>query len=861
MKVKVQRIEKMTDAEWAKHRKNDKPEKLSEEEWEDLKDMATSTICLCLANNTLREVLGLTDPVDIWDKLESRYKSKSLTSRLYLKKRLFGLQMAEEANFNGHLDEFNKITTELESIDVKIEEEDKALLLLASLPSSFDNIVTTLLFGKETLKFDEVVAALLMNETRRGGNGVSNDGQALVAKGAGRERRRSKERGDASQRFKSSSKSFRCYYCDEEGHFKRDCPKRRKEKKDGKTPVTAVAESSNQASEEDLFLATTKSLGKSDWILDSGCSFHMCSIKEQFDTYQTCDGGAVKMANGARSKIAGVGTVQVRMFDGVVRTLTGVKHWPVVSFVSSDRSMSSHQVYGHALPFGGERVQIAPPWSGSRYLPPFWVPPGQLTANAHKYVASYILRCCALDRTPMLDEFLVLFSIGGAFPYYSLFPHPQSPIFERVESKNDKWARRYFVIEFPVHSPIDLPGVVRRSSISRTLFAAIPLAEAAYNALRGKGGLISHHSLQDARLYKKADFYYPLGPDPIPFEGVSSPERSKAPPVVESNPSESSSRNQAQGNTTALAICKPTAALDVVPISAIPGLRKPTPSQKRPREGVTDDDFLPKKSKGDGTPASPIPLTASSSTQNTTPAAASGGLELPNLDSLDHEIDELPDQTPLKRPIVQPQPAADNTSPPTAATSQGVEEEAEGQKETEASPDTERETGKPQEPEEQRSAAAPPAFSLPIRRKFTPQTYPVFKEGWAGFSRGLRSLQASHWTIQANLEKMRESVQEPTTPQARPDLLALNALHSMEQRMRKARLGRSFPPAEAELLRESRTASPNLPKSPNDGSSVGAPAPQPGAWEDYDMDEADDSAACPSSKRRSPWRGPPPPSS
>ncbi|VFQ73127.1 unnamed protein product [Cuscuta campestris] len=265
-------------------RQTGKPEKLSEEEWEDLKDMATSTIFLCLANNTLRGVLGLTDPVDIWEKLESRYKSKSLTSRLYLKKRLFGLQMAEEANFNRHLDEFNKITTELESIDVKIEEEDKAMLLLASLPSSFDNIVTTLLFGKETLKFDEAVAALLMNETRRGGNRVSNDGQALVAKGAGRERGQSKERGGASQRFKSSSKSFRCYYCDEEGHFKRDCPKRRKEKKDGKTPVTAVAESSNQESEEDLFLATTKSLG--------------------------------------------VGTVQVRMFDGVVRTLTGVKHVP-----------------------------------------------------------------------------------------------------------------------------------------------------------------------------------------------------------------------------------------------------------------------------------------------------------------------------------------------------------------------------------------------------------------------------------------------------------------------------------------------------------------------------------------------------
>jgi len=59
-----------------------------------------------------------------------------------------------------------KITTELAYLEVKIEEEDKDLLLLALLPSSFANIVTTLLFGKETLRLDKAVATLLMNETR-----------------------------------------------------------------------------------------------------------------------------------------------------------------------------------------------------------------------------------------------------------------------------------------------------------------------------------------------------------------------------------------------------------------------------------------------------------------------------------------------------------------------------------------------------------------------------------------------------------------------------------------------------------------------------------------------------------------------
>jgi len=81
-----------------------------------------------------------------------------LTSRLHFKKRLFGLQMTGEADFNQYLEEFNKMTMELDSLEVKIEKEDKALLLLASLPLSFDNIVTTPFFGKETLRLDEIVA-------------------------------------------------------------------------------------------------------------------------------------------------------------------------------------------------------------------------------------------------------------------------------------------------------------------------------------------------------------------------------------------------------------------------------------------------------------------------------------------------------------------------------------------------------------------------------------------------------------------------------------------------------------------------------------------------------------------------------
>ena len=70
---------------------------MTDEAREYLWGMANSTIHLYLANNTLREVIELTDPAEVWAKLESRYKSKSLTNHLFLNKQLYGLKLEEGA--------------------------------------------------------------------------------------------------------------------------------------------------------------------------------------------------------------------------------------------------------------------------------------------------------------------------------------------------------------------------------------------------------------------------------------------------------------------------------------------------------------------------------------------------------------------------------------------------------------------------------------------------------------------------------------------------------------------------------------------------------------------------------------------
>ena len=50
------------------------------------------------------------------------------------------------------------------NIEVKIEEEDRSILLLCSLPPSYDPLVMTLLYGTELLEYEDIVSVLCSNE-------------------------------------------------------------------------------------------------------------------------------------------------------------------------------------------------------------------------------------------------------------------------------------------------------------------------------------------------------------------------------------------------------------------------------------------------------------------------------------------------------------------------------------------------------------------------------------------------------------------------------------------------------------------------------------------------------------------------
>ncbi|GJR45460.1 retrovirus-related pol polyprotein from transposon TNT 1-94 [Tanacetum coccineum] len=57
-------------------------------------------------------------------------------------------------------------------------------------------------------------------------------------------------------------------------------------------------------------------------------TYHICRNRDWFSTYCEIDGGKVLMGNDAPCKVVGIGTIQIKMFDGTVRTLKDVRHVP-----------------------------------------------------------------------------------------------------------------------------------------------------------------------------------------------------------------------------------------------------------------------------------------------------------------------------------------------------------------------------------------------------------------------------------------------------------------------------------------------------------------------------------------------------
>ena len=93
-----------------------------------------------------------TNPVNVWKTLVNQFQHKTWANNLELKRKLFSLRLAEGGSVQEHIKFMSEIYNELSAIGDNISEEDRVVYFLASLPESYNTLVTALETSTEVQK-------------------------------------------------------------------------------------------------------------------------------------------------------------------------------------------------------------------------------------------------------------------------------------------------------------------------------------------------------------------------------------------------------------------------------------------------------------------------------------------------------------------------------------------------------------------------------------------------------------------------------------------------------------------------------------------------------------------------------------
>ncbi|KAG8501335.1 hypothetical protein CXB51_003507 [Gossypium anomalum] len=260
----------------------------------------------------------------LWKRLEHICMSKTLTSKLHMNQRLYAHHLEKGVSMHERLIVFKEILSNLEAMEVQYDKEDLGLILLCLLPPSYSNFRDMILYSRESLIVDEVYDYLTSYDKMK----------HLVVNSTLRERV-SLFVGDKIEMLVMIVEGHRNGILAVNLRVDRSLQTENKIKREAANQKGIQPENFGETdvvedySDSELLVAFVNSSEVSEeWILDSGCTFHMSPNRDWFTTYEIMSEGVVLMENNASCKIAGIGMIKVKMFDGVVKTLGDVRHVP-----------------------------------------------------------------------------------------------------------------------------------------------------------------------------------------------------------------------------------------------------------------------------------------------------------------------------------------------------------------------------------------------------------------------------------------------------------------------------------------------------------------------------------------------------
>ena len=161
------------------------------------------------------------DPVVVWKQLSDQFQKKMWANKLELRKKLYSLRLRDGESVQAHIKEMTELFEALAVVGDAVSDEDRVVYLLASLPESFNMLVTALEASSENVPKMEIVTERLLHEERKSKEkGAGDDHSGRKAFVVNQKRGNPSALGNPQRR-----QQLTCHYCKKPGHFKRNCRK------------------------------------------------------------------------------------------------------------------------------------------------------------------------------------------------------------------------------------------------------------------------------------------------------------------------------------------------------------------------------------------------------------------------------------------------------------------------------------------------------------------------------------------------------------------------------------------------------------------------------------------------------------
>ena len=130
------------------------------------KDRALATVVLAVDPKLLYLIGEPADPVEVWTKLQDCFQKKSWSNKLSLKKKLYSLKLQEGGDLQMHLKVMIELFDALSVVGAPVNDEDRVISLLSSLPAKYDTLVT-MLEALDSIPSWETVTERLRHEDQK----------------------------------------------------------------------------------------------------------------------------------------------------------------------------------------------------------------------------------------------------------------------------------------------------------------------------------------------------------------------------------------------------------------------------------------------------------------------------------------------------------------------------------------------------------------------------------------------------------------------------------------------------------------------------------------------------------------------